>query len=709
MRTADTADTVQTDVVIIGAGPTGLSLACQLIRYGIDFVIVEKNSGLTPFSKALAVHARTLEIYEQMDLATPAVAQGMIAKSVRIVEGGKVRGEVDLSHAGDGMSPYPFVLNLEQSKNEALLYEYIKSHGKDVIWKTEMTELAQTYTGVTARVRNADKREYEIEAKYLVGCDGPHSPVRHALGLTFEGSTFERLFYVADVRLDWEFPHNAMHVCLVPNSVVAFFPMKGDNRYRIVGAFPDGMKTDPDQIPFEQIEQHVRRETEIPLHITQVNWFSTYKVHSRHVDRFSEGRCFLAGDAAHIHTPAGGQGMNTGIQDAYNLAWKLASVLKAQANGRILDTYNQERLENAKRLLQTTDRLFSAASGSDWLLNFIRTTIFPVLAKYVIGSEIVRSRFFPMISQIGIHYRDSELSEHTGENGFSVVAGDRLPYCQTEGKSLYDLLRAPRFHLLHFVPDGSGEGGADVYETETADVEREFGTLLDQHSVPLTPQISEKFGTDGPFSVLVRPDSHIALFCRKHVRKAVQAYVSEHLGEMEIRPGRRDRRGSVLHPITRNLLLTTLEGTPLVIAGLIADLGPDDPRWEIRSSPDRFTIREITAHLADMETVWGERIARMLEKENPDLPNADEDQMAVDNSYDTSIPDENLKRFRQERASLIGTLRTLSEREWARTGLIRAFLPMTVERLAIHITGHDGYHTAQIADYLFSDLVEPNA
>ena len=517
-----------------------------------------------------------LEIYEQLDLATEAVAEGMIAEKVRIVEGGKVRGHVDLSHAGDGMSPYPFVLNLEQSKNEALLYDYIKRYGKDVIWKTEMTELAQTYTGVTARVRNTDKHEYEIEAKYLVGCDGPHSAVRHALGLRFEGSTFERLFYVADVCLDWEFPHNALHICLVPNSLVAFFPMKGDNRYHIVGAFPDGMTTDPAQIPFEQIEQHVRRETKIPLTITAVGWFSTYKVHSRHVDRFSEGRCFLAGDAAHIHTPAGGQGMNTGIQDAYNLAWKLASVLKAQANGRILDTYNQERLENAKRLLQTTDRMFSAASGSDWLLNFIRTTIFPALAKYVIGSEIVRSRFFPMLSQIGIYYWDSELSDHTGEAGFAVVAGDCLPYCRINGASLYDLLRTPKFHLLHFVSSETAEGEPE-YETETEATERDFGSLLDQHSVTLTPEAAHIFGTEEPFSVLVRPDSHIAMFCRVNVRKAVQAYVSEHLGEMDLRPGRRDRRASVLHPITRNLLLTTLEGTPPVIAGLLPTWDPMIP------------------------------------------------------------------------------------------------------------------------------------
>src|SRR4028119_971271 len=248
---------MNTDVLIIGAGPTGLSLACQLIRHGIDFVIVDKNDGVTPFSKALGVHARTLEIYEQMGLAQQAVAQGTIAGKVRLLEGGHVRGELDLSNLGQGLSAYPYLLVLEQNKNEQLLYGHLQRHGKDVLWQTELVGFSQTNEGVRAQIRNAtgtsQATDQTIEAKYLVGCDGPRSTVRHGLGLTFGGSTFERLFYVADVQVDWPFSHDALHVCLVPNSVVAFFPMPGQSRYRIVGAFPEGVDKEEGAIPFDEI------------------------------------------------------------------------------------------------------------------------------------------------------------------------------------------------------------------------------------------------------------------------------------------------------------------------------------------------------------------------------------------------------------------------------------------------------------------------
>src|SRR5262245_43072275 len=191
---------INTPVLIVGAGPTGLSLACQLIRHGVDFVIVEKNAGVTPYSKALGVHARTLEIYEQMDLARPAIDQGWIAGKVRIVQAGKIRGEVDLSNVGQGMSPYPYMLVFEQSRNEQLLYDYLRGHGHDVRWQTELTGFTQHAAGVTAQIRSISGELQNIEASYLVGCDGPKSTVRHGLGLSFLGSTFERLFYVADVE-----------------------------------------------------------------------------------------------------------------------------------------------------------------------------------------------------------------------------------------------------------------------------------------------------------------------------------------------------------------------------------------------------------------------------------------------------------------------------------------------------------------------------
>lgn len=513
--------TLNTDVIIIGAGPTGLSLACQLVRYGIDFIVVEKRESITPFSKALGVHARTLEIYEQLDLAQKAVEQGTITGKVRMLEGGEVLGEVDLSSIGQGLSQYPYMLVLEQSKNERLLYEYMRAHGKDVLWQTELEGFSQDEKGVTARVKTANGETQFVEAKYLVGCDGPKSPVRHALGLNFEGSTFERTFYVADVEIDWKYTHDALHVCLTRNAVVAFFPMPGENRYRIVGAFPEEFAKDEGEILYEEIEGRIKEEADIALEITNVKWFSTYKVHTRHVERFSEGRCFLAGDAAHVHTPAGGQGMNTGIQDAYNLAWKLAFVLWGKANAKILETYSAERLENAEKLLQTTDRMFNLAAGTDWFLNLIRTTIFPPMAKYILAIDAVKKRFFPVISQTGISYRKHSLSRHAGDEHFDVKAGDRMPYFLADGASIYDKLREPKFHLLVF------SDGARDYQTMRDEFESEHAGLIDFHVVPLYPHVGEIFGAEKPFSVLLRPDNHIAFISPETSLNESRVYLNE--------------------------------------------------------------------------------------------------------------------------------------------------------------------------------------
>lgn len=507
-------------MIIIGAGPTGLALACQLIRYGVDFIILDKNPGLTTYSKALGVHARTLEIYEQIDLASKAVSLGTVTGKVRMLEGGEVIGEVDLSNMGKGLSAYPYMLVLEQSKNEQLMYEYVRAHGADVLWETELESFSQDATSVRAQVKNSKGETEVIEGKYLAGCDGPRSLVRTALGLSFEGSTFERIFYVADVRIDWDFSHDTLHGCLAENGVVAFFPMPGEKRWRIVGAFPEGLEKEGD-ILYEEIEERIKEEAQLELDITRVDWFSTYRVHTRHVDRFSKGRCFLAGDSAHIHTPAGGQGMNTGIQDAYNLAWKLVLVLKHSASESILDTYNQERLPNAKRLTETTDRMFNIVAGKDWLLDLIRTTVFPPMAKYILSIESVRKKFFIMISQIGINYRDSSLSAEGGED-FEIKAGDRMPFFLVEGKSIYDQLRAPKFHLIRF-SDGQSVAGADELGAD----------LVDHHVIPIYPHVAELFGTSKSFNVLLRPDNYVAYISTETSLRPVSRYLTEvyHLGD----------------------------------------------------------------------------------------------------------------------------------------------------------------------------------
>ena len=504
---------MQTDVLIVGAGPTGLALATQLIRYGVDFVIIDKKETTTPYSKAIGVQARTLEIYDQIGLADEIVSRGWVANKVRLLQEGEIRGQIDLNEFGKGMSPFPFLLIVEQGTHEKMLYEYIRSRSVDVRWQTELIKFSQNENGVTAEVKNQAGELEKIEAKYLVGCDGAHSLVRHGLKIEFGGSTFERLFYVADVDIDWKYEHDSLHVNLGENTLTAFFPMLGDKRWRIVGTFPEGHTADEGQVLFDEIEKQIIEDTKLEFDITNVNWFSTYKVHSRHVSKFSEGRCFLAGDSAHIHTPAGAQGMNTGIQDGYNLAWKLAAVLNDNADAKLLETYNEERLPNAHRLLQTTDRFFALAASDEPVTVFFRQHIFPHIANFALNIDAVKRFVFPLISQIGINYRNSSLSSG---DGFKVKAGDRMPYFEIGGASVYDRLREPKFHLLIF------SDGSEKLDTQQATVE--YATI---DVFPLYPSVAETFGVSRTFSVLLRPDNYIGYIGMGMDRSAVQDYLSQ--------------------------------------------------------------------------------------------------------------------------------------------------------------------------------------
>jgi 2-polyprenyl-6-methoxyphenol hydroxylase-like FAD-dependent oxidoreductase len=506
---------MNTDVLIVGAGPTGLALACQLIRYGVDFVIIDRNASTTPHSKAIGVQARTLEIYEQIGLAGKLVENGTIADAARMIVGGKKRGEISFTDIGKGMSPFPFFLIVDQGVHERILYDFIEAHGKKVIWQTELDSLTQDNAGVTATIKDASGKPETINAKYLVGCDGAKSLVRHTLGLEFGGGTFERLFYVADVQIDWDFRHGAFYVCLAKTNVTAFFPMRGgaENKYRIVGTFPEGHDRDEGEILYEEVERQIVADTELDLDISDVNWFSVYKVHSRSVNKFSNGRCFLAGDSAHIHTPAGAQGMNTGIQDGYNLAWKLNLAINGKASATILESYNEERLPNAIRLLQTTDRFFLLGASKNVFASFVRTRVAPYLANFVFSLGFFKRRIFPLVSQIGINYRDSSLSKNQGS--FKIRAGDRMPYFEIDGASVYDRMHEPKFHLLAFGGDGFAKVGGDLED------------LLDANSFPLTTEITKIFGTYKPFIILARPDNYIGIISNEVSLERVKKYLSQ--------------------------------------------------------------------------------------------------------------------------------------------------------------------------------------
>jgi hypothetical protein len=291
----------------------------------------------------------------------------------------------------------------------------------------------------------------------------------------------------------------------------------------VVGVFPDEFDKDEGEVLYEEIEAKIQEQSKLDLELHDVEWLSTYKVHTRHAKRFSLGRCFLAGDSAHVHSPAGAQGMNTGIQDGYNLAWKMALVIRGQASKRLLETYNEERLENAKHLLKTTDRMFEFAAGTDWLLEFLRTTVLPPIAKYIFGFDPVRKFFFPLLSQIGINYRHSSLSQHEGDEDFEIKAGDRMPFLLVDGSNIHDRLRQPKFHWLVFSEPDS------VAETLEA-FEPRFDDLIDVHRISLNSHMTEIFGTDKLFNLLLRPDNHVGLISTGTSSERIGDYLNSFVG-----------------------------------------------------------------------------------------------------------------------------------------------------------------------------------
>jgi FAD binding domain len=274
---------------------------------------------------------------------------------------------------------------------------------------------------------------------------------------------------------------------------------------------------------YTEIEQRIKDDTKLDLDISDVNWFSVYKVNTRAVNKFSVGRCFVAGDAAHIHSPAGGQGMNTGIQDAYNLAWKMAYVVKGYASEKLLETYNEERMPNAQKLLETTDQAFNVMVGSHWFFVFMRTTIFPLIAKYAMGRDFVGKNVFSMMSQIRINYRNASLSKHNSDKGFRVKAGDRMPYFLLDDVNVYDNLHAPKFHLLVF--SKTENDGRDLQR----ELENEPRDLIDIKVISLNPYIAEIFGTNQSFYLLLRPDNYIGFISAKNSLDDLKTYIHEAL------------------------------------------------------------------------------------------------------------------------------------------------------------------------------------
>jgi 2-polyprenyl-6-methoxyphenol hydroxylase-like FAD-dependent oxidoreductase len=476
-------------VLIVGAGPTGLVLAVWLARAGTRFRIVSNAEGPGQASRAMVVQARTLEFYRQLGFADEVVAAGFRLKQMHIRRGEAEIATVKFGDIGTKISPFPFALSYPQDEHERFLVKKLRDLGVEVEWKTELVHFQQNADGVDATLKKEGRTE-SCPATYLCGCDGAHSAVRQGLGLSFEGATYEELFFVADLEGSGPTANEDLNLSFGKETLYLVFPLPRQGAFRLIGIVPPEA-AGKEEVGYEDVRRSV--EANIGLKVNKVNWFSKYRVHHRVTDRFAVGRGFVVGDAAHIHSPAGGQGMNTGIGDAINLAWKLAAVAAGRAAPHILETYEAERIGFARSLVATTDRLFQAMVGKGWTAEMFRNLLLPHLAPLLLGWSAVRKAQFRLVSQTRIHYPDSELS--AGKAGH-FAGGDRLPWID-------DLTNFDKLKSLAWQVHVYGTASANVSE-----LSKDYG--LELHEFPWTDDCKEA-GLMRDAFYLVRPDGYIAV------------------------------------------------------------------------------------------------------------------------------------------------------------------------------------------------------
>lgn len=416
-------------VLIVGAGPTGLVLALWLTKVGVPVRIIDKLGAPGTTSRALVFHVRNLEFYRQMGIDQFPAQQGVEASAGGLWLRGSRVGQIGFDQLGIALSRYSSPLIYPQDLHEQMLIERLASLNVRVERETELVDLISSKNGVSATLRKARGESENFDVLYLAGCDGAHSTVRERLQINFPGGTYSDLFYVADIQARGPAINGHVNIALDDADFLAIFPMKGKGRARLVGAVRQHLPNDGDLTwddVSSRIIQHLKMELE------EVKWFSTYHVHHRVAAAFQKQRIFLLGDAAHIHSPFGGQGMNTGIGDAVNLAWKLAAVLKGTGPPSLLQTYESERIVFARRLVSTTDRAFAfASSRGPWATN-IRLYIVPWLVPFLFQFALVRRTMYRTVSQIGIRYPQSPLSH--GSAG-TLDGGQRLPWVKLKNSA----------------------------------------------------------------------------------------------------------------------------------------------------------------------------------------------------------------------------------------------------------------------------------
>ena len=478
-------------VLISGAGPVGLTMANELVRYGVSVRIVDKEPHRTDKSKALVLWSRTLELLDHGGYAEPFIKAGMQGHGAQISDGTNVvaRARLDITD-----TRYPYALMIAQSETERVLEESLAKRGVKVERSVTMESFAEKGAGIEAVLRKSDGSSETVQADWLLGCDGAHSTTRHGLGFAFEGSTMDSDWWLADIHVSGLEPQDYLHIFWHRDGILAFFPIT-PGRWRAIGdlgpASGSGPRADP---TLEEVQALVTHRGKPGIKVSDPIWLSCFRINERKVKEYSRGRIFLAGDAAHIHSPAGGQGMNTGMQDAFNLSWKLNLVSNGITKPSLLDSYSVERSAVGDMVLSNAGRLTDMAVTRNPVVQTLRNTI----VKFALAFPQIGHIVADTMSELNIAYPTSPLSVAGSPHAHGVKPGTRWP------EKLPADITKPRFTAI---------GPTDA----AADLAAKFPKLVEAAT-------SSKHA-DPRDLILVRPDGYVGFAGAASDRAGAEAYL----------------------------------------------------------------------------------------------------------------------------------------------------------------------------------------
>lgn len=487
------------DALIVGAGPSGLAMAAEAARFGLRYRIVDKAAHGALHSQALVVQARTLEQFERYELAQRAIERGRRLQRIRMYSDGKRILEASFA---DLPGNYPFVLFLPQVETERLLTEHLEAQGGNIEREVALESFVDGVDEVECRLLCSDGSREEVRAAYLIGCDGAHSTVRRLLGMPFEGGSVEFRFFLGDLRVDGEVPGDELIVHLHEGNLV-FIGRLNDTHCRVIVALREHPENrDPELADFQNAIDECGVEN---VRVSDPHWMAAFRVSDRRTPAYSSGRVFLAGDATNIHSPVGGQGMNTGIQDAANLMWKIALVSRGRSDPALLDSYDRERKPIADTVAGTTSAALRAATASNWFLERLRDGVLSRIASL----DAVQNRVRDAVSELGISYRKSPAVLDCG-GGSHLHAGDRAPDCEAVDETntcfrIFDLLKDPVHNALAVQPPGSAE-----LERFAALLAKYREVMQGRVIVSGDDEFRSAYAHAGGVLYVIRPDGHIA-------------------------------------------------------------------------------------------------------------------------------------------------------------------------------------------------------